>query len=177
WGVWGEGGGGGGVLDDWGRAVAGEDLAGPGIRTAVPGPDVDATVAVADQRRQALLQRLVRATVDRGAVVTIDVGKAAVERGQKPPALPVGNRHRPAHGRVRRLVAPRVPGKSGQRVVEPGDVGDDARIVDLRPEGGDEHRRASIDEGTGPPPDPFPGQGVSEDGFDRPWPGHRGMLP
>ena len=88
----------------------------------------------------------------------------------------VGHHHRTADGRVGRFVSSRVPGERGQGVVEPGDVGDDARIVALGAEGRDEHRRMPVDSRAGPMPDPFAGQGVGEDRFDRRWPGGCGRL-
>ena len=139
---------------------------GPADRAAVPRLHVDAAVAVGDEGREARLERLVRPPVDRRSVAAVAVDEAAVERREQAPALAVGHRHRPAHRRVRRLVAARVPRDGRARVVEPRDVGDDPRIVDLRPERRDEHRRPPAHHRPGAPPHPLAGQRVREHGLD-----------
>ena len=53
------------VLDDQRQALAGEGDLRPGVRPTASRTDVDAAVAVADQRRQTVLERLVGAAVDR----------------------------------------------------------------------------------------------------------------
>jgi hypothetical protein len=148
-------------------------MAGPAFEPPVQVLIVDTTAAVPDQRREPVLQRLVRATVDRGAVVAVDVGEAAVEGRQQPPALTVRDGHRPPHGRVRRLVAAGVEGERRPLVVEPRDVGDDPRVLALRAKRGHQDRRASADQGAGPLPGPFARQRVGEDRRDRGRPGRR----
>ena len=152
--------------DDRGQALAGEGDVPARVRSAAPDLDVDATVAVTDQGGETVLERLVGEAVDRRAVVPVDIGEAAVEGRKQPPALAEGNRHRPAHGRVRRLVAAGIEGKRGPRMVEPGDVSDDARIVALGAEGRDEHRRAPADQRARPLPHSLARQRVSEDRLD-----------
>ncbi len=144
-----------------GRLWRAKATVGPAFGPPVHVLIVDAAVAVADQRREPVLERLVAETVDRRAVVAVDVGEAAVEGGEQAPALAVRNRHRPAHGRVRRLVAAGVEAERRPRVVEPGDVGDDARIVELGAERRDEHRRPPVDERPGSLPDPLTRQAES----------------
>ena len=52
-------------------------------------------------------------------------------------------------------------------MVEPGDVGDDARIVALGAEGRDEHRRAAVDERARARQTPSPGSGCAKTGLIR----------
>ena len=111
-------------------------------------------------------ERLVDAAVVGRAVVAVRVDEAAVEGREQPRALVVRDHHRPAYGGVRRLVAARIVGERGARVVEPGDVGDDARIVGLGAEGRHQHRWATLDRRAGRLPDPFAGQPVREDRLD-----------
>ena len=154
------------VPDDRGQALPGEGNVRAGVRSAAPDLDVDAAVAVADQGGEAVLERLVGEAVDRRAVVPVDIGEAAVEGREQPPALAEGNRHRPAHGRVGGLVAAGIEAERGPRVVEPGDVGDDARIVALGAEGRDEHRRAPVDQRARLLPHSLARQRVREDRLD-----------
>ena len=132
----------------------------------MPGPHVDTTVAVRDQGRKTVFQRLVLHSVDRRSVVAVTKDEAAVEGGEQPPALAVRNLHRAADRCVRRLVAARVKGDRSSCVVEPGDVRDDSRIVHLCPERREEDRRASADERAGAFPDPLARQHVREDRLD-----------
>jgi hypothetical protein len=76
---------------------------------------------------------------------------------QQPPALVVRDHHRAAYGGVRRLVAARIERERGARVIEPGDVGDDARVVELGAKGRHQHRCATLDRWAGRLPDPFAG--------------------
>ena len=120
---------------------------------------VDPAVAVADQGRETILERLVvRPLTDEPLLPSMWVKPPlnVASRRQRWPSGP----HRPADGRVGRLVAARVEAERGQGVVEPGDVGDDARIVALGAEGRDEHRRTPVDKRAGPLPDAFTGQRV-----------------
>src|SRR5262249_29734515 len=136
------------------------------VRAAAPGLDVDASVAVADQGRETVLERLGGAAGDRRAIVAVGVGGAAVEGGQQAPARAARNRHRAAYRRAPRVAASGVEGERSAPVVEPGQVGDDARIVAFGAEGRDQHWRASVDEWARARPDPFAGQGMSEDRLD-----------
>ena len=95
------------VVDDQRQALPRERD--PALRHRAPGPGlhVDAAVAVGDERREAVLQRLVHQPADRRPVLAVAVDEAAVERREQTPALVVRHRHRSAHRRVRRLVPAR----------------------------------------------------------------------
>ena len=155
------------MVDDQRQALPREGDLRPRYGAAGPGLDVDPAVAVGDHRREPVLQRLVFLAADRRPVVPVAVDEAAVEGREQAPALSVGHRHRPAHRRVRRLVAARVEGRGGPRVIEPRDVRHDPWVVDLRPELRDEGRRAPADERSRSRPLPLTAQRMREDGLDR----------
>src|SRR5581483_5150697 len=93
------------AVDDQRQALTRERDLRTGYLTAVPGPDVDSSVAVRDHGREAVLQRLVHRPPDRRAVVTVVVDEAAVERREQAPALAERNLHRAPYGGARPLVA------------------------------------------------------------------------
>src|SRR5581483_2740407 len=115
---------------------------------------------------ETVLERFVRVSVHGRPVLAVDVREAAVEGREQPPPLIVGDGERAANGRPGRLVPTRVPRKRGPRVIEPRDVRDDARIVDLGAERGHEHGWATVDGRTDGPPDPLAPQRVREDRRD-----------
>src|SRR5207245_8714173 len=61
-------------------------------------------------------------------------------------------------------------------MVEPRNVRDDPRIVDLGTESRQENRRAPTDDRAGSHPHPFTGQRVREGGLDPKWP-YRPVVP
>ncbi len=156
-----------------GRLCRANAIPGPAPGHAVPRPDVDATVAIADQRRQAVLERLVGSAVDRGAVVAVDVREARVEGCKQAPALAVWDGHGPAHRRVGWFVTAGIQRERCPSVVKPRDVGKDARIVGLGAKSRDEHWRSSTDQRARWVPDSFAPQRMSEDRFDPRRPGSR----
>src|SRR6202042_3959738 len=145
------------VPDDWSQALAGPGDARPWVRAAAPLHDRYATVAIANERGVAVRQRLRRAAVVGRAITAVGVGEAAVEGREQARALIVRDHHRPAYGGVGRLVSARVIADRGARSVEPGDVGDELRIVELRAEGRHQHRWATVNRRAGRLPGAFSG--------------------
>ena len=137
------------------------------VRAAAPLHDRDAPVAVADEGRVAVLQRLVHATVVGRAVMAVDVGEAAVEGRQQPPSA---GRPGPSSARARPHAAARngpgstrawcACGRTRRRTRR-------ARIVEFRPECRHQHRWATIDRRAGRLPDPFARKRVPEYRLDR----------
>ena len=155
------------MVDDQRQALPRERDPTPRHRAAGPALHVDAAVAVGDERRKAVLQRLVPHPIDRRPILAVAVDEAAVERRKQTPPLVVGHRHRPTHRRVRRLVPARVERDGRPRVVEPRDVGDDPRVVDLGAKLRHEHPRTPTNDRAGARPQAFTGQRMRENSLDR----------
>ena len=151
------------MIDDQRQALPRPSDVAASYRPSIPGLHIDASVAVGDHRGQTLLERLVHATIDRRPVLAVAIDEAAVERREQPPPLVLRNRDRSAHRRVRRFVAARVPSDRGAGVIEPRDVRDDARIVELGTKRRHEHRRLPGDERTCALPHRLTGQRMRED--------------